>query len=168
MAKNLRRILGSKLLTTPLASEPLKDLPSPEVQSADPDLLRPSTFFSDFPNPPPPPLLSGSEGSHPDKGEETHPSPGSAGEERQLHQFLLQLRRRSGERRQERAEEGSGQGQRRRRSRRRVRCAFQIRDPVLPSFAGQLQTEPRAVGAGGVLQKRSLPRLRKRVRKPSQ
>lgn len=32
MAKNLRTILGGKLLTRPLTSEPLKDLPSPEVQ----------------------------------------------------------------------------------------------------------------------------------------
>lgn len=32
MAKHLRTILGSKLLTKPLSSQPLKDLPSPEVQ----------------------------------------------------------------------------------------------------------------------------------------
>lgn len=38
MAKNLRSILGSKLLTKPLPSEPPKDLPSPEVQCPQPDL----------------------------------------------------------------------------------------------------------------------------------
>lgn len=32
MAKHLCTILGSKLLTKPLSSQPLKDLPSPEVQ----------------------------------------------------------------------------------------------------------------------------------------
>lgn len=54
MAKNLRTILRGKLLTRPLTSEPLKDLPSPEVQhtqlehSEPPPPLPP--VMSDFPN----------------------------------------------------------------------------------------------------------------------
>lgn len=86
MAKDLRSILGSKLLTRPLGSEPLKDLPSPEVQCSEvppPKASLPLIFQT---------LVSGTKGSHPDKREEAHSSPGPAGKEWQLRQFLLELR----------------------------------------------------------------------------
>lgn len=109
MAKTLRTILGGKLLTRPLTSERLKDLPSPEVRLTlsppSPPPLRPALIFRIA-------SVSGAARSHPDQREKAHSSPGPAGKERQLRQLLLQLRRRGGERRQERSQEGSGEGQR--------------------------------------------------------
>lgn len=137
MAKNLRTILGAKLLTRPLTSEPLKDLPSPEVQHTagtptppSPKCLLSSLIFQTT-------LVPGAEGSHPDKGEEAHSSPGSAGKERQLRQLLLQLRRRSGERRQEHAQKGAREGRWRRRRRRALR-GFEIRHQFPPPRPSQV------------------------------
>lgn len=48
------------------------------------------------------------------------------------------------------------------------RVQFWDKRPIFPSFTGQLETEPRAVGAGCVLQKCSLPWLWKYGWKPSQ
>lgn len=96
MAKHLCSILGSKLLTRPLSSQPLKDLPSPEVQHTQLDAsfffskdLRLSAFL--MKKCVPMTYVAGAEGAYPDKREEADSSPEPAGKERQLCQLLLEL-----------------------------------------------------------------------------
>lgn len=93
MATHLCTILGSKLLTKPLSSQPLQDLPSPEVrrsrlgpfiQASCPSAFLTESFVAMT-------FVAGAEGAHPDKREKADSSPGPAGEGRQLCQLLLQL-----------------------------------------------------------------------------
>lgn len=93
MAKHLRTILGSKLLTKPLSAQPLKDLPSPEVQHTQLVPLFKRLCLSGFLMESFVPLtfVAGAEGAYSCKREEADSSPEPAGQEWQLCQLLFEL-----------------------------------------------------------------------------
>lgn len=106
-------------------------------------------------------LSPGAQGPYPCEGEETHPSPRSAGKKRELRQLLLEFWWRTSKREQEHAQERPCKGQF------GLLTLFSIKSKCLTPlniffsfpYPGLFQAEPRAVGAGGVLQKRLLPRV---------
>lgn len=95
MAKHLRAILGSKLLNKPLSAQPLKDLPSPEVQHTYTQswILFQDYWLSGFlmKSFVPMTFVAGAEGAYSGQREEADSSSEPAGQEWQLCQLLLKL-----------------------------------------------------------------------------